>query len=72
MAWFCGGYRSRSVCYRVRGIACAIFLLVFSMLALALGAYSAGKVAVRTSLPHTGIILNNVRKAESSSLLVRH
>jgi hypothetical protein len=40
-----GGYQSTSVRYRVHGIACAIFLLLLSMLALARGAYSAGKVA---------------------------
>jgi MFS-type transporter involved in bile tolerance (Atg22 family) len=40
----------------MRGTACAIFLLVVSMLALALGPYSVGKVAVLTGSLHTGIM----------------
>jgi hypothetical protein len=51
-----GGYRSGGVCYRVHGIACAICLLLLSMLAVARGAYRAGEVAVLTSSPHTGIM----------------
>jgi MFS family permease len=41
---------------RMRGTACAIFLLVLSMLSLALGPYSIGKVAVLTGSLHTGIM----------------
>lgn len=41
---------------RMRGTACAIFLLALSMLALALGPYGVGKVAVLTGSLHTGIM----------------
>lgn len=41
---------------RMRGTACAIFLLALSMLAFALGPYSVGKVAVLTGSLHTGIM----------------
>jgi len=41
---------------RMRGTAGAIFLLVISMLALALGPYSVGKVSVLTGSLHTGIM----------------
>jgi MFS family permease len=41
---------------RMRGTACAIYLLALSMLALALGPYGVGKVAVLTGSLHTGIM----------------
>jgi MFS family permease len=56
--WFGSAAATLQECVlpRMRGTACAIFLLVVSMLALALGPYSVGKVAVLTGSLHTGIM----------------